>query len=76
LPLAVLVFLDRHREEISGYTISGDALYASSNFYSNGSWSRRIELSSLNLTETLNENRTRGIHFRLPSAPNEVIVGP
>jgi hypothetical protein len=76
LPLAVLIFLDGHREQVSGYTISGASLYALSNFYSNGSWSRKIELASLNLPETLDENRSRGIRFRLPSAPNEVIVGP
>lgn len=73
---ALLVFRDGHREQISGYTIAGNFLYASGDYYTVGSWSQQIPLSSLNLPETLRENQARGIPFRLPSAPNEVMVGP
>jgi hypothetical protein len=73
---AVLVFHDGHREEVSEYTIADGALYTSGDPYSGGSWNRKIELSSLNLPETIKSNQSRGVRFQLPAAPNEVIVGP
>jgi len=76
LPVAVLVFRDGHREEVSAYTITGGAIYAPADFYRDGSWNRKIELSSLDLPETLKSNYSRGLRFQLPRAPNEVIVGP
>jgi hypothetical protein len=76
LPPAVLVFRDGHREEVSGYTITDGVLYASGDFYRDGSWNRKIELSSLSLPETVKASRERGVEFRLPTAPNEVIVRP
>ena len=72
LPVAVLVF----RDEVSAYTITGGAIYAPADFYRDGSWNRKIELSSLDLPETLKSNYSRGLRFQLPRAPNEVIVGP
>jgi hypothetical protein len=76
LPPAVLVFRDGHREEISEYTIADGALYTSGDYYAGGSWNRKIELSSLNLPETVSSNRARGVPFRLPAAPNEVVTRP
>jgi hypothetical protein len=76
LPSAVLVFRDGHREELSDYTIADGVLYTRSDYYSNGDWNRKIELGSLNLPETIKSNQSRGVRFQLPSAPNEVIVGP
>ncbi len=73
---AVLVFRDGHREEVHAYTITGGVLYATGNYYADGSWSRKVELSSLNLLETIATNHSRGMKFQIPSAPNEVIVGP
>ena len=75
-PPAVLIFRDGHHEEISDYTIADGALYARADYYNSGSWNRRIELASLNLPETLQINLSRGLRFQLPTAPNEVIVGP
>jgi hypothetical protein len=72
----VLVFGDGHREEVSDYTIADGVLYAGSDYYTSGSWNRKIELSSLNLPETVNSNQSRGLRFQLPASPNEVIVGP
>jgi hypothetical protein len=72
----ILVFRDGHHEEVSSYTIADGVLYASGDFYSSGSWNRKIELAALNLSETVASNRSRGVQFRLPSAPNEVIVRP
>jgi hypothetical protein len=73
---AILVFRDGHREEVSDYTIADGVLYTRSDYYTNGSWNRKIELSSLNLPETVKSNQSRGLRFQLPSAPNEVTVGP
>ena len=71
---AVLVFRDGHREEVSDYTIADGVLYAHSDYFTTGSWNRKIELSSLNLPETITSNQSRGIKFQLPAAPNEVEV--
>ncbi len=76
IPPAVLVFRDGHQEEVSEYTIAGGVLYTRGDYYSNGSWTRSIDLATLNLSETLDSNLSRGVPFRLPSAPNEVIVRP
>jgi hypothetical protein len=72
----VLIFRDGHHQEISDYTIANGVLYASADYYSSGSWNQKIALSSLDLRETLNANQSRGNQFRVPSAANEVIVGP
>jgi hypothetical protein len=76
LPPSVLVFRDGHREEISDYTIADGVLYTRSDYYATGSWNKKIELSSLNLPETVKFNQARGLHFHFPAAANEVIVGP
>jgi hypothetical protein len=76
LPPSVLVFRDGHREEISDYTIADGILYTGADYYTTGSWNRKINLSSLSLPETIASNHSRGASFRLPSSPNEVIVGP
>jgi hypothetical protein len=76
LPPAVLVFRDGHREEASEYTIADGALYTRTDYYTTGSWNRKIELSSLNLPETVKSNQSRGAKFQIPSSPNEVIVRP
>src|ERR1035437_7705536 len=73
---AILVFRDGHREEVSDYMMADGVLYTRSDYYTNGSWNRKIELSSLNLPETVKSNQSHGLRFQLPSAPNEVTVGP
>lgn len=73
---ATLVYRDGHREDVSDYTIANGELYAKADYYKSGSWSRKIQLSSLNLPETVQLNQARGLNFQLPSSPNEVIVGP
>jgi hypothetical protein len=75
-PATVLVFRDGHRQEISDYTITNGMLYASADYYSSGAWNQKIELASLDLRETLSVNQSRGNQFRVPTAANEVIVGP
>ena len=73
---AILVFRDGTKAEVSNFTISNGVLYAAADYYTAGAWNRKIELSSLNLPETVKANQDRGVAFRLPSSPNEVIVGP
>ena len=72
----ILVFRDGHRQEISAYTIANGTLYASADYYNSGAWNQQIALSSLNLPETLAANQSRGVEFRLPTSPIEVILGP
>jgi hypothetical protein len=72
----VLVFRDGHNEEVRDYTIVGGAIYARGDFYSDGYWNKKIELSALDLSETVKSNQERGVRFVLPSAPNEVITRP
>ena len=74
--VTVLLFRDGHREEVSNYTIVDGFLYASTSYYTAGAWIRKVELSSLDLPETIASNQSHGVQFRLPSAANEVIVGP
>ena len=73
---SLLIFRDGHREEVSDYTIADGVLYTHANLYTDGSWTRPIPLSSLNLPETIALNQSRAVAFRIPSSPNEVIIRP
>ena len=73
---ALLIFRDGHHEEASEYTIADGILYTRSDPYTSGPWNRKITLSSLNLPETIASNLTRGLRFRVPQSPNEVVVRP
>jgi len=75
-PPAVLIFRDGHREEVRDYTIADGFLYARGDFYTDGYWNKKIDLSTLNLNQTLQANADRSVNFVLPSAPNEVITRP
>jgi len=72
----VLVFRDGHSQEVSAYTIADGILYAASDYATTAEWTQAIELASLNVPETVATNSSRGLHFQLPTAPNEVVVGP
>jgi hypothetical protein len=71
-----LIFRDGHRDQVSDYTIADGVLYTRGDYYASGSWSKKIELSSLDLPETIKLNQAQEVHFRLPAAPNEVITRP
>jgi hypothetical protein len=73
---ALLIFRDGHQEQAAEYTIADGILYAHRDFYSDGTWTRKIGLSALNLPETIRANQSQGVRFQLPAASNEVIVGP
>jgi hypothetical protein len=76
LPPVLLVFHDGHNEEVRDYTIADGALYARGDYYTDGFWNKKIELSALNLTKTLQVNADRSVNFVLPKSPNEVITRP
>jgi hypothetical protein len=76
LPAAVLIYRDGHREEVRDYSIVAGVIYARGDYYTDGYWNKKIELTSLNLPETLKSNELRGVPFILPNAPNEVVTRP
>jgi hypothetical protein len=76
IPPAVLVYRDGHREEIPEYTIVGRTLYAGGGYWQSGSWTRNIQISTLDLPATQIANQQRGVNFVLPSGPNVVVTRP
>jgi hypothetical protein len=74
LPPAVLVYRDGRTEEIGKYMIEGDALYTNADYWSTGSWSRKIPLAQVDIPASLKLNQERGSKFSLPSRPNEIVV--
>ncbi len=74
LPAAVLIFRDGHREEVTRYMIQGDSLYIGTDYWSTGSWSRKIAISQLDIPASLKASADRGSNFHLPTASNEVVV--
>jgi len=76
LPPAVLVFHDGRTEEVRDYTIADGILYARGDFYTDGYWNKKIDLTTLDLAQTLQANASRNVKFVLPSSPNEVITRP
>jgi hypothetical protein len=76
IPAAVLVFRDGHREEIGKYVVVGATLYAGADYWTSGSWTRKVQLSELDVPATLHINEQRDAKFSLPSGPNEVMVRP
>jgi len=75
-PATVFVFRDGHREESSDYSIISGVIYSRGDYWTSGSWSKKILLADLDVPATMRANRDRGIRFRLPSAANEVITRP
>jgi hypothetical protein len=76
LPPAVLVFRDGHSEQVRDYAITAGFLYARGDYYTDGYWNKKIDLSTLDLAQTVQANSTRNVNFVLPSSPNEVITRP
>lgn len=76
LPPAVLVFRDGHKEEITRYTIIGDTIYTSADYWNKGKWTKKVPLADLNVPATLELNKQRGANFNLPSGPGVVVVRP
>lgn len=76
LPPVTLYFRDGRTEQVRDYTIANGILYASGDYYTDGYWNKKINLSALDLTRTLQANSANNVNFILPSSPNEVITRP
>jgi hypothetical protein len=74
LPPAVIVFRDGHREEVERYMIQGNVLYTNADYWSTGSWTRKISFAELDIPASMKLNKERGTKFNLPSGPSEVVV--
>jgi hypothetical protein len=72
----VLLFKDGHKEEVKSYTIVSAVIYSSADYWSSGSWNKKIQLADLDVPATLKLNQERGVNFVLPSAANEVVTRP
>ena len=76
LPAAILVFRDGHQEEAAKYTIVGGTIFLKSDYWSTGSWTRKVSIRDLDVPGTLKRNAERGTKFTLPSRSTEVILRP
>ncbi|MGH9504048.1 MAG: hypothetical protein ACRD20_14445 [Terriglobales bacterium] len=76
LPPAILVFHDGRREEVSEYTIMGGTIYSKADYWTDGSWTKKIQIADLDVPATLRLNQERGLKFVLPAGPNEIVVRP
>jgi len=76
LPPAVLVFRDGRKEEVSSYTIMSGTIYSNADYWTSGSWTKKIQIADLDVPATLKLNQERGVHFMLPGGPNEVVTRP
>jgi hypothetical protein len=56
--------------------IVGRTLYTTADYWTTGSWTRKVEIAELNVPATLKLNHERGTKFSLPSGPTEVMVRP
>jgi hypothetical protein len=74
LPPAIVVFRDGHTEEVGKYMIQGDILFTNADYWSTGSWTRKIPLAELDVPASLKLNKERGSKFSLPSGPSEVVI--
>ena len=73
---AVLVFRDGHKAEVSSYTIMGGVMYTNTNYWTDGSWTKKIQIAALDVPATLKLNQDRGVKFDLPSGPHEIVIRP
>jgi hypothetical protein len=76
LPPAVLVFRDGRKEEVSSYTIMSGTIYSNEDYWTSGSWTKKIQIADLDVPATLKLNQERGLNFVLPGGPNEVVTRP
>jgi hypothetical protein len=74
LPPTVLVFRDGRQEEVKRYTIIGNVIYTSADYWTTGSWTTEIPMALLDIPATLKVNAEHGGKFNLPSGPNEIVL--
>jgi hypothetical protein len=73
---AVLVFHNGRKEEVSEYTIMNGTIYSKADYWTTGSWTRKIQIADLDVPATLKLNQDRGLKFVLPASSNEVVTRP
>jgi hypothetical protein len=73
---AVLVFRDGRKEEVSSYTIVSGTMYTKADYWTSGSWTKKIQIADLDVPATLRLNQERGVKFALPAGPHEVVIRP
>ena len=76
LPPAVLVFHDGRQEEVSEYTIMSGTIYSKADYWTTGSWTRKIQIADLDVPATLKLNQQRGLKFVLPASSSEIVIRP
>src|SRR5262249_53193408 len=76
LPPTVLVFRDDPNEEAERYMIQGNVIFIGANYWSTGSWTKKVPIAALDIPATVKLNEERGGKFSLPSGPNEVMLRP
>ncbi len=76
LPPAILVFRDGRTEEVSNYTIMSGTIYSKADYWTTGSWNKKIQIADLDVPATLKLNQQRGLNFVLPAGPDEVVIRP
>jgi hypothetical protein len=68
-PATVLIFRDRHREEVQNYAIVGETLW---NFAPQHT--EKISLDDLDIPATTKTNEDRGVDFRVPVTPGKLTL--
>jgi hypothetical protein len=76
LPPAILVFHDGRREEVSEYSIISGTIYSKADYWTTGSWTKKIQIADLDVPATLKINQDRGLKFVLPTSPNQIVIRP
>ena len=74
LPPTIFVFRDGHQEEVERYVVQGTDLYTSADYWSSGTWTRRIPIAELDVPASVKLNAARAGNFILPTRSYEVIV--
>jgi hypothetical protein len=70
------IFRDGHHEQSNDYSIISGVIYARGDYWTTGQWSKQIRVSDLDLPATIQANESVGVHFRLPTSPNEILTRP
>src|SRR5262249_21775349 len=65
LPPTVLVFRDGHNEEVERYMIQGNVIFIGANYWSTGSWTKKVPIAALDIPATVKLNEERGGKFSL-----------
>jgi hypothetical protein len=61
------------QEEAATYTIVGATIFIKADYWSSGSWTRKVPIAESDLAATLKLNQGHGANFSTPSRPREVI---